>query len=200
MDKNNLGLGYAIPKTRMTLKNNFKITHPHYQSLIVDSAYFRWHYPLYLFQKGEEAYIEDGMPIALNFGKKYAAIKIKNNNLSPESAKQLANKLGRKFKLRISISYQDTLKKLIGFYGDEFSETAFGCLESELNYIFWFEKEDSSMFQNNSALYKKIRKNESVEWLGIPQEYNSYILDGFEIEFKTVVRISRSTHCWKNIN
>jgi hypothetical protein len=190
-DKNNRGLGYAIPKERIVLKNKFNITHPDYNSLILDSAYFIGHYPLYLFQEGEEAYIEDGMPIALNYGKKYIAIKVSKKNYSSEEAKQLANKICRKFKLRISVSYQDSLKKSNRLYGAAASEIAYGCLESELNYIFWFEKEDSSIFHNKNIRYKKIRKNKSVEWLGIPQDYHSYILDGFEIEFETDAKTMR---------
>lgn len=182
-DKNSLyGLGYAIPKESMYLKNNIRITHTNYKSLVLDSVYLRWHKSLYLFQEGEEAYIENGMPIALNYGKKYIAVKVSNKNYTSEEAKQFVTQICKKYKLKMGVSYQDSIKKIIQLYGT--SDKSFGGLESELDYIFWLEKEDNSMFDNQSKMYKKIRKKESIKWLGVPQEYYSYVLNDFEIEFK----------------
>lgn len=183
-DNNNRGLGYAIPKARISIKNNLKITHPNYESLILDSAYFREHYHLYLFQEGEEAYIENGMPVALNYGKKYIAVQVSKKNYSPEEAKLFVEELCKKKKLKIGVSYQDSIKKMNELFGEVASEKSYGGLGTELKYIFWLEKEDKSMFTNESKVYRKIRKKESIEWLGVPQDFHSYVLNDFEIEFK----------------
>ena len=183
-DKNNRGLGYAIPKENIYHKNKFEITHPDYKSLILDSACFREHYYLYLFQEGEEAYIENGMPVALNYGKKYIAIKVSKKNYSPEEAKLFVEELCKKKKLKIGVSYQDSIKKLNELFGEVASEKSYGGLGPELKYIFWLEKEDKSMFANESKVYRKIRKKESIEWLSVPQDFYSYVLNDFEIEFK----------------
>ncbi|MAN03163.1 MAG: hypothetical protein CMI36_12325 [Owenweeksia sp.] len=184
-DKDSIhGLGYAIPKERMDQKNNLRITHPDYRSLVLDSARMDWHFQMYLFQEGEEFYIENGIPVALNFGKKYIAVKVSKSKYSPKEAKDYVGELGRRYQLKIGVSYQDSILKLNEVFGEETSEKSYGGLEPELNYIFWLEKEDHSWFDNQSSLYEKIRKKKSIEWLGVPQDFNRYVLSDFEIEFK----------------
>ena len=123
------------------------------------------------------------MPVALNFGKKYIAVKVSKSNDSPKEAKDYVAKLCQKYKLKIGVSYQDSILKFNELFGEETSEKSYGGLEPELNYIFWLEKEDGSLFENKSKLYERIKKKRSIEWLGVPQDFNSYVLSDFEIEF-----------------
>lgn len=181
------GYGYAIPKESLSTKKNIQITHPKYKSLVLDSIRLDWYFPIYMFQEGEEFYIENGIPTVLNFGKKYIAVKVSKTNYNPEEAKQYVSQIGKKYKLKIGVSHQDSIKSMIKKFGSSSAHRSFGCLEHELNYIFWLEKENNGMFNNQSTVYKNIRKNESIEWLGIPQEYSSFVLNGFEIEFKNGV-------------
>ena len=184
-DKDSISrVGYAIPKERIYQKNNLRITHPDYRNLVLDSARIDWFVQLYLFQEGEEFYIENGMPVALNFGKRYIAVKVSKSNYSPKESKDYVARLCRKYKLKIGVSYQDSILKSNELYGEGNSVKYYGGLEPELNYIFWLEKEDHSLFDNQSRLYEKIRKKESIEWLGIPQDFSCYVLNDFEIEFK----------------
>jgi hypothetical protein len=192
------GYGYAIPKESLSTKNSIQITHPKYKSLLLDSVRLDWHFPIYMFQEREEFYIENGIPTVLNFGRKYIAFKVSNNNYNPEEAKQYVSQICVKYKLKIGVSYQDSIKKINQLSGESTSQKAYGCLEPELEYIFWLEKEGDGMFTNLSSLYKNIRKNESIEWLGLPQDYHSYVLNGFEIEFKRGVDTMQISSLLKN--
>ena len=182
-DKDSIyGIGYPISKKVLENKVSISITHPNYKQLVLDSV---WVGNLYLFQNKEEFYIENGMPISLNHGREYISVKIRKNNNTANTAKNIVTQLCKKYKFDIAVSFQDSIKKINQLYGADSSQELYGCLEDELDFIFWLQKRKNKSFDYKKRKYKKIRKNKNIEWMGIPQEFSSYIINGIEIEFRS---------------
>lgn len=179
-------IGYGIARSEYFGKKNIKIFHPDYEIIQLDSALLTEH--LFVFNKNEPFYIINGVPKPLQNDFNYISVKLKDTEIyNYNKIEKRIKSICRKHKLDVAIDFYQDIKALESEYGENASIWTYGCLKSELVNTFWLQKKDKSNFDLNDKTYLKIRTNKYVEWLSLPQEYQTNILNGILLSFKADV-------------
>ncbi|NQY06461.1 MAG: hypothetical protein HRT68_09845 [Flavobacteriaceae bacterium] len=161
-------------------KASFKIHHPDFPILRVDSVNLSTDIRLNMLNEHEEFYVSNGIKTSLNFQRKYTVIKFEGGS----NVDSLLKTLNAKYNLLIAADFRDSIRIKKADKNLTYSKEGYGGIEDILIYTFWLKKEGETPFQNRDSMYNEIRNIPKVAYMGVPQSFSENLTNGFIIHLK----------------